>query len=152
MRSVETPAALHEKENSMDILQKIDQYRALLDRKDELADRTKEVNLAIQTCRDELAGMMIEAETPKVSREGYGYSVTQKVKYTKAAGVDAELMEALRENGLGDIIRETVNAQTLQGAMSNLAEENDGELPEEFRTLIRVYEFYDVSRRKERAK
>lgn len=60
----------------MDILQKIDQYRALLDRKDELADRTKEVNLAIQTCRDELAGMMIEAETPKVSREGYGYSVT----------------------------------------------------------------------------
>lgn len=36
MRSVETPAALHEKENSMDILQKIDQYRALLDRKDEL--------------------------------------------------------------------------------------------------------------------
>lgn len=96
--------------------------------------------------------MMIEAETPKVSREGYGYSVTQKVKYTKAAGVDAELMEALRENGLGDIIRETVNAQTLQGAMSNLAEENDGELPEEFRTLIRVYEFYDVSRRKERVK
>lgn len=65
----------------MDILQKIDQYRALLDRKDELADRTKEVNMAIQTCRDELAGMMIEAETPKVSREGYGYSVTQKVKY-----------------------------------------------------------------------
>ena len=95
---------------------------------------------------------MIEAETPKVSREGYGYSVTQKVKYTKAAGVDAELMEALRENGLGDIIRETVNAQTLQGAMSNLAEENDGELPEEFRMLIRVYEFYDVSRRKERVK
>ena len=63
-----------------------------------------------------------------------------------------QLMEALRENGLGDIIRETVNAQTLQGAMSNLAEENDGELPEEFRTLIRVYEFYDVSRRKERVK
>ena len=135
----------------MDILQKIDQYRALLDRKDELADRTKEVNLAIQTCRDELAGMMIERKRQKsaVRLRLLGDAESQ---VHQAAGVDAELMEALRENGLGDIIRETVNAQTLQGAMSNLAEENDGELPEEFRTLIRVYEFYDVSRRKERVK
>lgn len=56
--------------------------------------------------------------------------------------------DALRANGLGDLIKETVNAQSLQGAMSNLAEENDDELPEEFEGCVNVYSFNDITRRK----
>lgn len=134
----------------MDILEKIDQYRALLDRKDELSDLTKENNAKITLCRDELAQMMIDAETPKVSRHGFSYTLQNKTKYSKAAGMDEELMEALRANGLEDLIKETVNAQTLQGAMSNLAEENDGELPEDFDGIINKFEFFDVTKRKDR--
>lgn len=136
----------------MDILQKIDAYRALLDRKDELAEETKQNNLDVQKCRDELAQMMLEAETPKVSRNGFSYSLQAKTRYSKAAGADDQLMQTLREYGLGDLIRETVNAQTLQGAMSNLAEENDGELPPDFDGIINKFEFYDVGKRKEAKK
>ena len=57
-----------------------------------------------------------------------------------------------KKNGLGDLIKETVNAQSLQGAMSNLAEENDDELPEDFEGLVNVYSFNDVTRRKSRIK
>lgn len=133
----------------MDILAKIDEYKALLDRKDELADLTKANNADVARCREELAQLMIEAETPKITRAGFNYSLQNKVKYSKAAGADEELFEALRAADLGDLIKETVNPQTLQGAMTNLAEENGGELPEEFNGLVNKYDFFDVSKRRQ---
>lgn len=45
----------------MDIVTMIDQYKELLDRKDALADQTKENNKAIQEARDALAQAMIDA-------------------------------------------------------------------------------------------
>ena len=132
----------------MTIPEQVDAYRALLDEKDRLAEETKANNRAIEAARDALATAMIEDETPQITRNGYSYTLTLKTKYSKAAGKDAELMDALRSNGLGDLIKETVNAQSLQGAMSNLAEENDDELPEEFEGLVNVYSFNDITRRK----
>lgn len=136
----------------MTIPEQVDAYRALLDEKDRLADETKANNKAIEAAREQLASAMIEEETPQISRNGYSYTLTPKTQYSKAAGKDAELMDALRANGLGDLIKETVNAQSLQGAMSNLAEENDDELPEDFEGLVNVYSFNDVTRRKSRIK
>lgn len=133
---------------TMTIPEQVDAYRALLDEKDRLAEETKANNRAIEAARDALATAMIEDETPQITRNGYSYTLTPKTKYSKAAGKDAELMDALRSNGLGDLIKETVNAQSLQGAMSNLAEENDDELPEEFEGLVNVYSFNDITRRK----
>lgn len=132
----------------MTIPEQVDAYRALLDEKDRLAEETKANNRAIEVARDALATAMIEDETPQITRNGYSYTLPPKTKYSKAAGKDAELMDALRSNGLGDLIKETVNAQSLQGAMSNLAEENDDELPEEFEGLVNVYSFNDITRRK----
>lgn len=128
----------------MTIPEQVDAYRALLDEKDRLAEETKANNRAIEAARDALATAMIEDETPQITRNGYSYTLTPKTKYSK----DAELMDALRANGLGDLIKETVNAQSLQGAMSNLAEENDDELPEEFEGCVNVYSFNDITRRK----
>ena len=132
----------------MTIPEQVDAYRALLDEKDRLAEETKANNRAIEAARDTLATAMIEDETPQITRNGYSYTLTPKTQYSKAAGKDPELMDVLRTNGLGDLIKETVNAQSLQGAMSNLAEENDDELPEEFEGLVNVYSFNDITRRK----
>lgn len=134
------------------ILQKIDDYKELLDRKDELAALTKENNVAVENCRNELAELMIAEECTKISRSGFTYSLTPKTKYSKKAGTDEQLMEMLRAYGLGDIIKETVNANTLQGAMSELAAENDDTLPEEWAEVISEYSYMDVSKRKESKK
>ena len=131
------------------ILQKIDEYKALLDRKDELATLTKENNAAIEACRNELAELMIAEECTKVSRSGFTYSLTPKTRYSKKAGADEQLMDMLRAYGLGSLIKETVNANTLQGAMSELAAENDDQLPEEWSEVISEYSYMDVSKRKE---
>ena len=133
----------------MTILDKIDQYKALLDRKDELADLTKDNNKAIETCRDELAQMMVDAECDKINRSGFTYTLQAKTKFSKKAGSDESLFQLLRDNGLGDIIRETINSQTLQGTMSEIAEDNGGELPDEYADYINRYDFMDVTKRKE---
>lgn len=131
-----------------EITELIDRYKALLDRKEELAEETKRNNADVAECRDQLAQAMIEAEVDQVGRHGINWQLKPTTKYSKKAGKDDELFELLREHGLGDLIKETVNAQTLQGAMSELASENDDELPEEFAEVISVYEYMDISRRK----
>lgn len=133
----------------MDIVTMIDHYKELLDRKDELADQTKENNKAIQEARDALAQAMIDAEMPKVSRNGFLYSLQDKTKYNKKACDNEEFFSVLEENGLGDLIKRTVDPQTLNNAMAAAAEENDGILPEEYEDYISVYQFYDISKRKE---
>lgn len=132
----------------MTLLEKVDELKALLDEKDALKAKTTENNKAIEVCKKDLADMMLAEETTKVTRAGFSYSLQEKTRYSKKAGHDEELFELLRENGLGDIIKETVNAQTLQGAMSNLAAENNDELPEEFAEVINVYEYLDIQKRK----
>lgn len=131
-----------------EVTELIDQYKALLDTKEELADKTKRNNAEVTECRDKLAAAMLEAEIDQVGRHGINWKLKPTTKYSKKAGMDDELFELLREHGLGSLIRETVNAQTLQGAMSELAGENDDELPEEFTEVINVYDFMDISHRK----
>ena len=105
----------------MTMMEQLDAYRALLDQKEQLAQAVKANNQAIEAARNALADSMVESETQQIIRGGYSYTLTPKTKYSKAAGQDEALMDALRDYGLGDLIRETVNAQSLQGAMSTLS-------------------------------
>ncbi len=133
----------------MDLLTLIDQYKELLDEKDRLKDESVENNKQIEAVRNQLTQVMIDEECPSVSRNGFKYTLQQKTKYNKRACDEDAFFGLLEDFGLGDIIKRTVNANTLSGAMQSVADENGGELPEEFSDFISVYEFYDVSKRKE---
>ena len=132
----------------MELLQKIDDYNALLRRKEELAEQTAQNNKDIEAARRSLADEMIDADVAKIVRDGFSFTLAEKVQYSKKGGVDSELFDALREDGLGDIIKEKVDPRTLQAALKEMAERNDGELPEQYRDLISVYRYMDVGRRK----
>ena len=112
--------------------------------KDALEAQTKENNAAIE-----------DDDTPKFVHAGHSFSLLPKTSYTKKG--DAELAEsgldyddylsALRGEGLGGIIKETVNAKTLQSAITAYVEEH-GELSEELAAVIRTYEFNDIGCRR----
>ena len=96
---------------------------------------------------------MIDDDCPKISSGGYTFSLSDKTIYSKKseeslqeAGLD--FLEVLREQGLGDIIVETVNSRTLQSTIKNLVEEQ-GELPTELAEVINSYDTFDIVRRKE---
>lgn len=149
----------------VDIYALVDEYKDLLDTKEELKELTTENNKAIMEARDKLAQAMIEAESPRISRGGYMYSLGEKTEYSKRGCNEEEFFSFLRDIGLGDIIKPTVNARTLNSAMKEtvgiLREEAEAErddddpeiasdwLPEKYAKFISAYSFYDVTKRKE---
>lgn len=137
----------------MTLLKMLEEYNALLDEKDRLKEEIKKNNAEIEKRKEELAQQMIDDDVPSISVGGYKFFLQDKTIYSKkseealqAAGID--FLEVLREQGLGDIIVETVNSRTLQSTVKNLVDET-GELPEELAEVLNTYDTYDIGRRKE---
>lgn len=137
----------------MKLTEMLGQYEELLNKKDALDKETKDNNAAIDKLKAEIAEMMIDEDIPSQGYGDYVYSLQDNVKYSKRG--DAQLMEkgldffeVLREQGLGDLIKETVNPRSLQSAMKEIADENDGELPPELDEVVSSYEMTDIARRK----
>lgn len=141
------------KNRKMGLLEMIREYNELLNEKDGLKEATKKNNEAIEQKKQEIAQQMIDDDVPNISVGGYKFFLQDKTIYSKkseevlrAAGLD--FLEVLRDQGLGDIIQETVNTRTLQSTVKNLVEET-GELPEELAEILNVYDTYEIGRRKE---
>lgn len=137
----------------MTLLEMVRNYQALLEEKDRLADCTKANNAAIESAKAEIAQQMIDDDCPRISSGGYSFSLTPRTSYSKKSEADlaeagVDFFEVLREEGLGDIIKETVAAQTLQSTIKAYVEEH-GELSEGLEQIIREYEYNDITRRKE---
>ena len=131
----------------------IDEYKELLDLKEDLAAQTKENNKKIEEMKKNLADIMIAEECPSISRNGFKYSLQEKTIYSKRSEEDLARNEVpffdfLREEGLGYLIKETVDSRTLSSAIKEMVEEV-GELPDVYESYINSYETYDISKRKE---
>lgn len=137
-----------------DLFTKIDELKTLLDRKDELKNATTENNKAIESLKAEVATIMIDEECPQISRNGFRYSLAQKVIYSKKSEDDLmakgiNFFDELRECGLGDLIKETVNPRSLQSQLSEIVE-NEGTLPVNLQDCINVFEVMDITKRKDK--
>ena len=135
--------------------QKVREYKALLDRKDELAELTKENNAAKEQLEQEICQLMVDEEKPNTVVDGFSYSLQQTVMYSKKseeALAEAGLVffDVLREQGLGDIIVEKVDPRTLQSSVRAMAEED--ELPEDLAACLNIYEKLTLSKRKANTK
>lgn len=140
----------------MTLLDMVRKYQELLLEKDRLAALTKENNAAIEAAKTEIAQQMVDDDCPRISCGGYSFSLTPKTSYTKRSEADlaeagVDFFDTLRGEGLGDLIVETVNARTLQSAMSAYVEEH-GELSEDLDRVIRTFDYNDITRRKESRK
>lgn len=144
--------------------QKIREYKSILDRKEELAELTKENNAAKDKLEQEICRMMVDEEKPSTVVDGFNYSLSQKVMYSKKSEEDLAALQAetgssffdvLREQGLGDIIKEVVDARTLQSTVAGMAaelEESGEELPEDLANCLNIYEKLSISKRKANTK
>jgi len=142
-----------ERKSDMTLLDMVKNYQSLLERKDALEEETKANTAAIEAAKKEIAQQMVDEDCPRISTGGYCFSLTPKTSYTKRSEAELaengmDFFEVLRDDGLGDIIKETVNARTLQSTIKNYVEEYGG-LSEELDKVIRSYEFNDINRRKE---
>lgn len=139
----------------MALIDMIKNYQILLDRKDELAEQAKANNAAIEAAKAEITQQMVDEDIPRISTGGYCFTLTAKTSYTKRSEEELaegglSFLDVLREEGLGDIIVEKVDPRTLQSAIKAYVEEH-GELSEDLDSVIRSYDYNDITRRREPA-
>ena len=125
-----------------------DRLRGLRDVKAELEKRIKEINGEIDDTDFRLSELMAETETQNFTRAGMMFCLTSKTRASAAAGRKDELFAALRGEGFGDLVYETVNANSLSAFVKEQIEENGDVLPEWLDGLVNVFEKTSVSLRK----
>lgn len=138
---------------------KIREYNKILEEKKRLEKQTKENNAAKEKKEQEIAQIMVDNEKPSTIVDGYTYSLQETKMYSKKAEEKLEQLkieegieffEVLREQGLGSIIKETVNAKTLQSTMKALDDElPEGEdLPEDLAKCLNIYSKLGINKTK----
>lgn len=140
----------------MALIDLIANYQTLLATKEALAEQTKANNKAIEDMKQQIADQMIDDEVTSIGYAGYNFSLQTKTVYSKKSEADLQaaginFFGLLRENGLGDLIVERVDPRTLSASLKQIVEA-EGDLPEDIREAINVYETNDISRRKQAKK
>lgn len=137
----------------MTLLDMVRDYQDLLNKKESLAEETKANNAAIEAAKEQIAAQMVDDDCPSISTGGYKFTLQAKTIYSKKSEADiarsgTTLFDALRGEGLGDIIVEQVNTRTLQSTMRDYVEEH-GDLSDELKKVIHPYDTYEIARRRE---
>jgi len=131
------------------MLELADQLLAIREELDRLEERRKELTALEERTEQQLFELMMVEEVEKFTRAGR----TFRPEIKTYASIKAECKEAafqwLRENGFGDLIKEQVSAQALTSLYKELDE--NGELPEEFTSMLNVYHKQKIAIRKGRA-
>ncbi len=125
-----------------------DRLRALRDEKAEAEKRVKELNAEIDEADYRLSELMADTETQNFTRAGMMFCLTTKTRASATAGRKEELFAALRGEGYGDLVYETVNANSLSAFVKEQMAENGDALPAWLDGLVNVFEKTGVSLRK----
>jgi hypothetical protein len=133
---------------SNDLFALADELRELKETKKRLEDELKAVGLDIDRVDSDLAQRMADTETQNFTRNGTMFCLTSTTRASAAAGRKDELFEALREAGYGDLVYETVNANSLSAFVKEQAAENGDSLPQWLNGLVTVFEKTSVGVRK----
>lgn len=122
--------------------------KSLRDEKQEAEQRLKEINAAIEETDYGLAMMMAESETQNFTHAGTMFSLTTKTRASATAERKDELFTALRREGYGDLVYETVNANSLSAFVKEQIAENEDNLPKWLDGLVKIFEKTTVGVRK----
>ena len=125
-----------------------DQLRELKETKKLAEQELKEITEEIDRVDAALAEQMIAAETQNFTRNGTMFCLTNTTRASATAGRKEELFSALRGAGFGDLVYETVNANSLSAFVKEQTTENGDALPQWLDGLVAVFEMTTVSVRK----
>ena len=91
---------------------------------------------------------MAETETQNFTRGGMMFYLTTKTRASAVAGTKEELFDALRAQGYGSLVTETVNANSLSSFVKEQMEANGEALPDWLAPLVNVFDKTQVALKK----
>lgn len=130
------------------IFELADQLKAAKDKKKELESQVKELGAEIEQLDLALSDAMTEAECERFSRNGSTFYLSTRLFASPLAGEKEAMFEALKKNGYGNIVTETVNANTLASFVKEQRELNGDEIPEWISAVVNTFEKVSVGIRK----
>ena len=125
-----------------------DQLKLSKERKKDLETQVKELNAEITRLDLALSDAMSDAECERFSRNGSTFYLSSRLFASPVSGKKEVLIKALKENGYGEIVAETVNANTLASFIKEQMAENDDEIPEWLKDVVSTFEKITVGIRK----
>lgn len=131
-----------------EIFRLADALKAAKDKKKELEDKTKAVNAEIDELDHQLSDAMAESECDNFTRNGSTFYLNSRLYASPEAGNRDALIEALKKNGFGTIVMETVNANTLSSFCKEQMAMNGDELPGWLSPVVKTFEKISVGIRK----
>lgn len=130
------------------ILELADQLKAAKDKKKELDAEVKNLNAQIEELDAALSDAVAEAECERFSRNGNTFYLNTRLFASPIAGQKEAMFQVLKDNGYGEIVTETVNANTLASFVKEQMAENNDEVPEWIAQVVNTFEKVSVGIRK----
>ena len=131
----------------MDLFATADVLAELRDQKKKSEDMLKEINEMIAQTEEQLVAQMVEEEMQNFTRNGKQFILTSRTYANAKAGMMPKVCDWMKDNALGDMVKESIHPQTLQAWVKEQIEEA-GALPEKLSELVNVYEKSGISIRK----
>lgn len=130
------------------IFEMADRLKSLQEQKKDLEARVKALGAEIAELDEQLSDAMTEAELDRFSRNGSTFYLKSRLFASPAAGRKDEMMQALKENGYGALITETVNANTLASFIKEQREITGEDIPAWLGNTVSTYEKVSVGVRR----
>ena len=121
---------------------------ALRDDKAALEQRLEKIKADIDEISFKLAEQMALSDTQNFTRGGRMYVLQTKTFASPVAATKDELYQALKINGYGDLVHETVNANSLTAFVKEQMAENADALPAWLTGLVNTFDKTTVVVRK----
>ncbi len=125
----------------------------LLQIKQDIEDHNLEIkrlNNLLDNAEHTLFDMMTSNQIEQFKRNGYSFSPTVKTRASIKSENKEQAMEWLKQSNFADIVKETVNAQTLTSMVREWKESGITEEIEPFFEMLNLYDDRSISIRKGR--
>lgn len=130
------------------IFELADKLKELKNRKKALDEEMKALNAEIDFTDIELSEAMLQEEMQNFKRSGMLYYLNTKTYASAIPGTKEELFNKLKAEGYGDMIYETVNANSLSAFIKEQILMNEEKLPDWLEGLVNIYDKTTIGIRK----
>lgn len=125
-----------------------DELKNARNQKKELDEKVKDLNARIEFLDRQLSDEMAKAGCEKFSRNGSTFYLKSRIYASAKDGNRERMFEALKENGYGSLVTETVNANTLSSFCKEQMALNEDELPGWLDPVVNTFEKVTIGIRK----
>ena len=130
------------------IFEMADRRKSLKKQKKDLEDSVKAIGSEIEELDRQLSDAMTEAELDRFSRNGSTFYLHSRLYASPSTGRKDAMMQALKQNGYGSLVVESVNSKTLSSFVREQKEANQGSIPSWLGDTVSTYEKISVGIRK----